>query len=80
MPKPKKRSEDKVERSWYLFDAKDQVLGRLATKIARLLIGKEKTNWVPYLDQGDYVVVKNAAKIEVTGKKETQKRYFRYSG
>ena len=80
MPKPQKRSEDKVERSWYLFDAKDQILGRLATKIARLLIGKEKTDWVPYLDQGDYVVVKNAARIEVTGKKETQKRYFRYSG
>lgn len=76
----KKRSEDKVDRAWHLLDAKDQVLGRLATKITKLLMGKEKVGWVPYLDQGDYVVVKNVAKVAVTGKKETQKRYFRYSG
>ncbi len=80
MPKPQKRSEDKIERSWHLFDAKDQVLGRLATKVAKLLMGKEKPTRVPYLDRGDYVVVVNAAKVAVTGKKETQKRYFRYSG
>lgn len=69
-----------VKRGWYLLDAKDQVLGRFSTKIARLLLGKDKTIWVPYLDVGDYVVVINAAKVKVTGKKEAEKRYWRYSG
>ena len=80
MSKRQRRSEDEIERSWHFFDAKDQVLGRLATKVAKLLMGKEKPTRVPYLDRGDYVVVVNAAKVAVTGKKEVQKRYFRYSG
>ncbi len=69
-----------VERSWYLIDAKDQVLGRVSTKIARLLTGKDKVEYVPYLDVGDYVVVINAAEVAVTGKKEKQKTYYRHSG
>lgn len=70
----------KVERRWYLVDAKDQILGRLATKVARLLSGKEKVAYVPYLDAGDYVVVINAVEVAVTGKKEKQKTYYRHSG
>jgi len=61
-------------------DAKDQILGRLATKIARLLSGKDKVEYVPYLDLGDNVVVINAAEVAVTGKKEKQKIYYRHSG
>lgn len=68
------------KRVWYRLDAREQILGRLATQAARILMGKDKPDWVPYLDQGDYVVVTNAAQVAVTGKKETQKRYFRYSG
>jgi len=79
-PRNPRADTSSIERSWHLFDAKDQVLGRLATKVAKLLMGKEKPTRVPYLDRGDYVVVVNAAKVAVTGKKETQKRYFRYSG
>ncbi|OGC66975.1 50S ribosomal protein L13 [candidate division WWE3 bacterium RIFCSPLOWO2_02_FULL_53_10] len=77
---PKKQSEDKTERSWHLLDANAHILGRLSTQAARFLMGKDKPEWVPYLDRGDYVVVVNAAKVAVTGKKESQKRYFRYSG
>ena len=80
MSKPEKRSQDKIQRDWHFFDAKDQILGRLSTQIAKLLMGKDKPIWVPYLDQGDYVVVINSAKVAVTGRKELQKRYFRYSG
>jgi len=69
-----------IKRSWHLIDAKDQILGRLATKIARLLMGKDKPYFVSYLDCGDYVVVTNAAKIRVTGKKAKQKIYYRHSG
>ena len=70
----------KVERQWHLVDAKDQILGRMATKVARLLSGKEKVEYVPYLDLGDYVVVINAVEVAVTGKKEKQKTYYRHSG
>jgi len=69
-----------IKRKWYLIDAKGLVLGRLATEVARILIGKSKTNYVPYLDGGDHVVVINADKIRVTGKKMEQKFYHRYSG
>ena len=55
-------------------------MGRVSSEIARHLIGKEKINWAPYLDMGDYVVVTNAAKVKVTGKKEKEKRYYRHSG
>lgn len=69
-----------IKRSWHLIDAKDQILGRLATKIARLLMGKDKPYFVNYLDCGDYIVVTNVAKIRVTGKKAKQKIYYRHSG
>lgn len=70
----------KVERKWHLIDVKDQILGRSATKIARLLSGKDKVEYVPYLDVGDHVVVINAREVAVTGKKERQKIYYRHSG
>ncbi|MBI2011278.1 50S ribosomal protein L13 [Candidatus Daviesbacteria bacterium] len=69
-----------IKRSWHLIDAKGKILGRLATEVARLLMGKNKASFVPYLDVGDYVVITNAAKIEVSGKKATQKKYVRHSG
>lgn len=69
-----------VKRSRHLLDAKGQILGRLASQAAQLLMGKDKPNYVPYLDMGDYVVVINAKEIKVTGKKEEQKVYTRYSG
>lgn len=76
--KPTKAKE--IKCSWHLLDAKGVILGRLATKIAELLIGKKKPYFVPYLDCGDHVVVINAKKVRVTGKKENQKVYTRYSG
>ena len=69
-----------VKRNWHLLDARGQVLGRLASQAAQLLMGKDKPNYVPYLDMGDYVVVVNAREIKVTGKKEKEKLYHRYSG
>lgn len=70
----------KVERNWYLVDATGKPLGRLASKIARLLIGKHKPIYSPDKDCGDFVVVKNAAKLVLTGKKLQQKILFRHSG
>lgn len=78
MMKPTKQSE--IKRVWHLIDAKDQILGRLSTKIAELLMGKGKSYFVRHLDCGDLVVVINAEKVKVTGKKEKQKKYYRYSG
>lgn len=69
-----------IKRSWHLIDAKDMVLGRLATDVATKLSGKHKPSRVPYLDTGDFVVVINAAKVLVTGKKAQQKKYTRHSG
>jgi len=69
-----------IERDWYVVDAADQVLGRLATEIARVLRGKHKPIFSPHLDTGDYVVVVNAERIRLTGKKADQKEYFRHSG
>lgn len=69
-----------IKRQWHLVDAQDKILGRLAGKIAHLLIGKGRPYFVPYLDCGDFVVVVNAKKVAVTGKKEKQKIYTRYSG
>jgi len=76
----KPKSKNEIKREWYLIDVKDQVLGRVASKIAYLLQGKHKVDYVPYLDCGDYVVVINAKKVRVTGKKLEQKTYTRYSG
>ncbi len=69
-----------IKRQWYLVDAKDRILGRLATKVAVLLRGKHKPIFTPHLDTGDGVIVINAAKIKVTGRKLKQKVYRRYSG
>lgn len=69
-----------VKRDWHLVDARGQILGRMASGIVKLLMGKHKVTYTPHLDMGDYVVVKNAEKIEVTGKKEKQKVYYRHSG
>jgi len=70
----------KAGAQWFVVDAKDQVLGRLATKVARLLIGKDKPTFTPYLDSGDHVVVINADKIRMTGNKVEQKVYYSHSG
>lgn len=69
-----------IKSKWYLVDAKGLVLGRLATAVAGLLRGKSKTNYVPYLDGGDHVVIINADKVKVTGKKIEQKVYYHFSG
>ena len=70
----------KVGASWFVVDATDQVLGRLATKVARMLIGKDKPSFTPYLDSGDHVVVINADKVRMTGNKVDQKVYYSHSG
>jgi len=70
----------KTGAQWYVVDAKDQVLGRLATKVARMLIGKDKPSFTPYLDSGDHVVVINADQIKMTGNKVEQKFYYSHSG
>lgn len=69
-----------IERKWYVIDATDKVLGRLATEVAMILRGKNKPTFTPYMDTGDYVVIINAEKIRVTGKKAEQKTYFRHTG
>ena len=69
-----------VERQWYVVDAEGQTLGRLATRIATILSGKHKPIFSPSVDCGDYVIVVNAEKIRVTGRRLEQKRYYRYSG
>jgi large subunit ribosomal protein L13 len=69
-----------VERGWYVVDADGQTLGRLATRIADTLRGKDKAQYTPHVDTGDFVVVVNAEKVVVTGNKLDQKRYYRHSG
>jgi len=69
-----------IERGWYVVDARGQTLGRLASKIAPILKGKHKTIYTPHLDCGDFVIVVNAEKVRVTGRKLDQKFYHRYSG
>lgn len=69
-----------IEQKWYVIDAANQRLGRLAVEIARILRGKNKPTYTPHMDTGDFVIVVNAEKIEVTGKKRTQKLYRRHSG
>ncbi len=69
-----------IKREWHLIDAKGKVLGRLATEIATFLIGKHKPTYSAHLDVGDYVVVVNSEKIELTGKKSLQKMYYSHSG
>jgi large subunit ribosomal protein L13 len=69
-----------IERRWYVVDAKDQVLGRMASSIAPILRGKHKPTYSPHLDVGDFVIVVNAKDVRLTGKKASQKTYFRHSG
>jgi len=75
IPKP-----DSVERNWYVVDVKDKILGRQAAKIARMLMGKTKPVYTPNFDLGDFVVVVNADKVRLSGKKEEAKTYYRYTG
>lgn len=79
MKTPFARKAD-VERKWYLVDAKDAILGRLATKIATRLRGKNKSIFTPHIDTGDFVIVVNADKIRLTGKKLEKKIYYHHSG
>ena len=69
-----------IRREWYVVDAQGKTLGRLASEIAKILRGKHKPIYVPHLDCGDYVIVVNAEKVRVTGKKLDQKFYYRHSG
>ena len=69
-----------VKRDWFVVDASDKVLGRLATEIARRLRGKHKAEFTPHVDTGDYIVVTNAEKVTVTGRKFKDKMYYRHSG
>jgi large subunit ribosomal protein L13 len=69
-----------IEREWYVVDAEEQTLGRLAARIAPILRGKHKPTYTPHLDCGDFVIVINAEKVRVTGRKLDQKFYYRYSG
>jgi large subunit ribosomal protein L13 len=73
-------SADKIERQWHVIDAGDMVLGRVATVAAKLLQGKHKAAYTPFLDTGDHVVVTNAAKVKLTGRKNEQKLYRVHSG
>ena len=68
-----------IERKWYVVDATDKTLGRLASEVAKVLRGKHKPTYTPFLDTGDYVIIVNADKFKVTGKKMTQKTYFSHS-
>lgn len=69
-----------IERSWYVVDATDMPLGRLASEVAQILRGKHKPTYAPHMDGGDFVIVVNAAKVHVSGNKEIEKIYFRHSG
>ena len=71
---------NEVDRHWWIIDAKDQVLGRVAVKAAKILRGKEKAIFTSHVDTGDFVVVINAGKVRVTGKKDVQKTYMSFSG
>lgn len=73
-------SAKNIKRQWHLIDAKDKILGRMATEVAKILMGKNKPIFVPYLDTGDFVVITNASKVKVTGKKMQTKNYVRHSG
>ena len=72
--------QGEIARKWYVVDATGQTLGRLATRVARMLSGKDSPRYTPFLDTGDHVVIINAAKVQVTGLKGEQKVYHRYTG
>ena len=71
---------NEISREWFIVDAEGQTLGRLASEIAQIIRGKKKPFFTPHMDMGDFVVVVNAEKVKVTGKKEKDKTYFRHSG
>lgn len=73
-------SAKEIKRAWHIMDAKDRILGRLAVEAANKLSGKGKVSFVPYLDNGDFVVVTNATKVKITGNKFKDKKYVRHSG
>ncbi len=74
------KAESLAQRRWYVIDAEGQVLGRMASEIARVLRGKHKPSFSPHVDGGDFVIVVNAKRVKLTGSKETGKRYYRHSG
>jgi len=80
MKQTKSTKISELKREWHLIDVKNKILGRVSSDIALLLMGKAKSNFVRNLDLGDYVVVINAKSVKVTGKKETDKNYYRHSG
>ncbi|HPZ40406.1 MAG TPA: 50S ribosomal protein L13, partial [Candidatus Atribacteria bacterium] len=71
---------EKIEKKWYVVDAEGQVLGRLASQVAQILMGKHKSIYTPFMDVGDFVIVVNAEKVKVTGKKKDQKLYRWHTG
>lgn len=72
--------ESDIERKWYVIDAEGHTLGRLSSQIAKILTGKNKPIYTPHVDTGDHVIIINAEKIQVTGKKASQKKYIRHTG
>ncbi len=80
VPKGREAEGLMVGKNWFVIDAEDQVLGRVATRVARLLIGKDKPEYTPHLDCGDHVVIINAERVKLTGNKIDQKVYRRHSG
>jgi large subunit ribosomal protein L13 len=74
------QKQEEIERNWYIVDAEGETLGRLASRIAPILKGKHKPVYTPHLDCGDYVIIVNAEKVRVTGRKMDQKLYYRHSG
>ena len=73
-------SQKLITKKWYIIDAEDQILGRLASKASTILMGKNKNSYTPFLENGDYVIIINAEKIQITGKKSKQKLYRNHSG
>ena len=78
--KTKSYKNKDLDKKWLLLDARDETLGRLSSKIASILMGKNKAQYTPHNDLGDYVVVVNAEKIRVTGNKDIQKKYYKHTG
>ena len=80
MKNTKKKKKEEVSRNWYVIDATDMTLGRLAAKVATILRGKHKPTYTPHIDCGDYVIVVNASKVNLTGNKLDKKIYYNHSG
>jgi len=80
MTKTQIAKKEKIEKKWYVVDAEGQILGRLASKVAKILMGKHKPIYSPNVDTGDFVIVINAEKIKVTGKKLQEKIYYKHTG